>query len=48
MRPYCIAQGTTSNLLGKTRMEDEKKNVYMTGSLAIQQKLTQCCKSAIL
>ena len=29
MRSYCIAKGTTSNLLGETMMENNIKKEYM-------------------
>ena len=52
MRSYFTAQGTGSNLLGQNVMEDnmrKKMNIYVCqGRYAVQQKLTQHCKSTIL
>ena len=51
MRSYSTAQGTTSNLLGWNMMEDSaRKGMYIyvwLGNLAVQQKLTEHCKSSI-
>ena len=48
----CTAQGTISNLLGQNMTEDSsRKRMYIyiwLGHYAVQQKLTQCCKSTII
>ena len=43
-RSYCIAQGT---IYIQYPVEYEKEHIYITESLSVQQKLTQCCKSTI-
>ena len=52
MRSYCIAQGTVSNFLWQKMMEDNMRmrmyiNVWLD-HIAVQEKLTQHCKSTIL
>ena len=51
MRSFCVAQGTISNHLWWNMMEDKVRKridmcVYL-GNFAIQQKLTEHCKSTI-
>ena len=56
MRSYCIPPGTTSSLLGYimgNKIEDNMRkimyiHIYVTGSLYVQQKLGQNCKSSII